>query len=513
MWYTRTVILLLVFALSVPTMAQITFNRRYGLGASNANFYSLAEVSDGYLVTGMKYDGSNHPFSVHLDFYGEVLEVHEFEYEGQYANLYESALQWTPEGELINVGHIRDDSLDFQSVIYWFDETGDTVRTRRDFSQFHLDDIQIQGTQGWYTPRDACQDDEGNIYELSAWGFPHGVVRKRDAEGNILWTHNFQIDGEASQMEIHNISWYDGIIYFNVVTGYWGGSGLSHLYLLYSDDGSLALEMELMDAARDQHRQIIPVNGGYLIAGRQNYPTELGSAPSVYELSDEGEVLWHRIFGDHDALFSKYCQEIIQTSETEYVCACPTIDLDPQDEIFYGNKNEMTAIVKFNEDGDILWEHKYTGFARPHDSHDLHDLIQTSDGGFAFCGVSGDWNEEHPDYEAPSVQGWLVKLDEFGCLEPGCQFLNIDQIAFDGEGTLEVYPNPSVGMINIRITGNHNSNDQRILVFDPTGKRVEEVQLQPGQQQFALNQLASGVYNVHLVIDNILIDSAKLVVR
>lgn len=510
---TKTIFFLVLLICSCQLLTgQITFNKRYGLNSTSARFYSLAEVPNGYVVTGMKTDGTNHPFSVHLDAYGEVLEIHDFEFEGLNANLFESALQPTPQGELVNIGSINDDNGIHKGVVFWFDETGDTIRTVRNYSDIYLNDIPVSGTQGWYTPRDLCLDDEGNLYELSAFARPYGIVRKRDPEGNILWTYQFEIDDDNAQMEIHNISWYEGLLYFNVMTVYWFDPAVSSMYILDSEDGSVILDMELVDEI-DQHHQIIPLSGSYLIAGRQGFPGAFGTAPSFYRLSNTGELIWSRIVGDADASFAKYCQEIVQINDEEYVCACPSSDNDPVPENIYGPKNDMVAIIKFTPEGEILWERKYMGFERPYDSHDLHALIQTSDGGFAFCGVSGDWNEDHPDYVPPSQQGWLVKLDEHGCLEPGCQFLNIDQIAFDGEGTLEVFPNPSSGAANIRFSHTDNSNQRSVVIFDAAGKRVEETQLSPGQQQIEVNQLSSGVYNVHLVIDNILIDSAKLVIQ
>ena len=503
---------MVICLLELPTSGQITFNRRYGLGATNCNFYSVAEVSDGFLVTGMKVDGSNLPYSVHLDAYGEVIEVHEFEYEGYLPNLYESALQWTPQGELINVGHMFDSSEVFQSVIYWFDETGDTLRTRRDYSDIVLNDIEVYADQGWYTPRDLTQDDEGNLYELSQWGWPFGVVRKRDSDGELLWTFEFEFDEAASELEIHNISFYDGKLYFNTKLLYWWDPPTSFFYILDAENGEVILEMELVEWAMDQHRQIFPLDNSYIVAGRLNHPEGFGSAPAVYELSSEGEIVWERIFGDIDTSFDRYCEEILKVSESEYVCACNTYDSEPIEEI-YGLNNQTVSISRFTEDGEEIWSREYIGFHRVFDRHAVHSFIQTSDGGFAFCGVSQDWNEEDPDFISPPVQGWLVKLDEFGCLEPGCQFLDVEQLSLDSDRSLKVYPNPSNGSFSLEFNSQSVLNSSEILITDLSGRTVHQEMISAGQSTLQIQHLSSGLYQVHWIADGILIDSEQVVVQ
>jgi hypothetical protein len=513
--YIKSILLLVVICLlELPSSGQITFNRRYGLGATSCNFYSVAEVSDGFLVTGMKVDGSNLPYSVHLDAYGEVIEVHEFEYEGYLPNLYESALQWTPQGELVNVGHISDSSDVFQSVIYWFDETGDTLRTRRDYSDIVLNDIEVFGQYpGWYTPRDLTQDEEGNLYELSQWGWPFGVVRKRDSDGELLWTFEFETDEAASELFLHNLSYYDGRIYFNTETGYWWDPSISFLYELDANTGEVISEMELFDWSKDQHRQIFPVDNSYIVAGRLNHPEGFGSAPAVYRLSSEGEIVWEQIFGDVDPSFAKYCEEILKVNSDEYVCACTTFQEDPMPEESFGIWNETVTISKFTQDGSILWSREYTGFDRPFDRHTLHSLIHTSDGGFAFCGVSQDWNEEDPEFISPPVQGWLVKLDEFGCLEPGCQFLDIEQYSLDSDGSLKVYPNPSNGTFKLEMNSPSVLNSSEILITDLSGRTVHQELISAGQSTLQIQHLSSGLYQVHWIADGILIDSEQVVVQ
>ncbi|MEO0405238.1 MAG: T9SS type A sorting domain-containing protein, partial [Bacteroidota bacterium] len=50
----------------------------------------------------------------------------------------------------------------------------------------------------------------------------------------------------------------------------------------------------------------------------------------------------------------------------------------------------------------------------------LNDLKATSDGGYIFCGESRDHSVELGYSEGPEQQGWLVKVDEYGCLVEGC---------------------------------------------------------------------------------------------
>ena len=101
-------------------------------------------------------------------------------------------------------------------------------------------------------------------------------------------------------------------------------------------------------------------------------------------------------------------------NNTAYVAAGDFIvikSLDPPDGGRYG------WIMKISDEGQLLWIRKYNIAESVGHSHQIYDLKQTSDGGFIIVGKAVG---AAPDGE-PTSQAWLLKLDSFGCLIPGCQ--------------------------------------------------------------------------------------------
>ncbi|MEZ4798626.1 MAG: hypothetical protein R2809_02380 [Flavobacteriales bacterium] len=106
--------------------------------------------------------------------------------------------------------------------------------------------------------------------------------------------------------------------------------------------------------------------------------------------------------------------------------------------------------------------------------HYLNSFKETSDGGYVAVGyIEQRGNNPNPLLESP----WIIKVDEYGCLEPGCQLVNVEEIVIGLENTMSVFPNPVSDICTIEFDLQNSNNLQDILqkaelsIFDMQGKK------------------------------------------
>ncbi|MBK7086332.1 MAG: hypothetical protein IPH53_17410 [Flavobacteriales bacterium] len=97
-------------------------------------------------------------------------------------------------------------------------------------------------------------------------------------------------------------------------------------------------------------------------------------------------------------------------------------------------------------------------------------MFAALDGGYIMAGTT-------VDSMIVSQDAWLVKMDSFDCLVPGCQvFDGLEEQVTDLRDALEVFPNPASDQTNVRITlpvGTKREN-LRLALVSTEGKLVEE---------------------------------------
>ncbi|MDP4952413.1 MAG: T9SS type A sorting domain-containing protein, partial [Flavobacteriales bacterium] len=106
-------------------------------------------------------------------------------------------------------------------------------------------------------------------------------------------------------------------------------------------------------------------------------------------------------------------------------------------------------------DGTFLWKRNYEFVGTQDFNNRIVDLISTSDGGFAAVGyhVNSDLDNPYPEGE-PSQKAWFLKVDECGCLVPGCDPNCSTEVCPEspfllGEDTFIIGPNPAQSHLNI----------------------------------------------------------------
>lgn len=184
----------------------------------------------------------------------------------------------------------------------------------------------------------------------------------------------------------------------------------------------------------------------------------------------------------------------------------------------------MGSILKLDSNRDSLWSRVYSYYDNapfdislyPYAEHFLLDSKPTPDGGFVCSG----WIQQQPQDPNPFLQTpWLFKVDSLGCLEPGCQDVDVAEIVIGLQNTMSLFPNPVGTTANISFSFPADyapPKQSELVVIDMQGK---EVLRQPitlfGQSymkvELDVSKLTSGIYTVHWLTGGAWMDSVKLV--
>jgi hypothetical protein len=124
----------------------------------------------------------------------------------------------------------------------------------------------------------------------------------------------------------------------------------------------------------------------------------------------------------------------------------------------------------------------------------------TPDGGVIFCGEVKDFYMQQ--FEDFQQRGWVVKLDECGCLVPGCDSACTDIAVHELPAMLpiKVYPNPASELLNIYV-GNYNlGNRAELVLFNAEGKMVSTHKVPENNTTYmtSIAELHAGNYVVQL---------------
>jgi hypothetical protein len=176
-------------------------------------------------------------------------------------------------------------------------------------------------------------------------------------------------------------------------------------------------------------------------------------------------------------------------------------------------------LLRLDENLDSLWMRTYV---YPEDDlgqwineYQITDVATLPDGGFVTCGTA----KRHSI--GGITQMWLMRLDEYGCLEPGCQNVSVSEIAMGFENTMSVYPNPVTDRCTVVFNSDRIKTIERqhpqteLIVTDLNGHQLHRQTLsaaQNGQRvELDFSAYASGSYQVHWISGSMWLDTLMVV--
>ena len=168
--------------------------------------------------------------------------------------------------------------------------------------------------------------------------------------------------------------------------------------------------------------------------------------------------------------------------------------------LFSGHQGDSALMFKFSNDLALQWQRFYRHpdqeVNEASDRTRINAIKQADDGGFLLPGVY--YGQEGSVILDGEVAALVIKVDEFGCLEPGCELL--DDI-YENEtflSSLLLFPNPVDAKLNLHISDDY-VNDLDLKIYSSLGQLLLYREGINAAQEIDVSQLEKGLYILQLI--------------
>ena len=451
--------LTILFLLLLPCLGkgQELFNRRFHLGYQSLIFRSIEVEKDGYWISGIARDTILGSFFGRFDFDGQPLETHVLK-----VGYYETIQTWGkdlhrigPDKWIVSGGGA--DTLGSYALIVIYNSAGDTLQVKRIYNPFFP-------TVSFINYRPGVMPYKGGYVLFASIENPDPYpgsdlyVVKLNEDLEVEW-EKLLVEEERSNPALSLAEKGD-----NIMLGAWrtnysfvNDHYLSQVHLVELDstgtkvDGRWypppVLEDEVLMGPADA--LVVEEDGSVVVATREG--KEIPLNPNFSEIiwkkvilkfdAELGDVLWIRPMQSGELSISNQFYKMVKVSDgSGYVAAGNGL-------LELGQR--AGSIAKVSVAGDSLWLRHYQYVTTLGNYHYLYDLEETSDGGFIMVGEARPYSGADSLFPPPIQQGWLLKVDEHGCLVPGCHLLDAVGEVADRSPLLRLYPNPAGDYLHV----------------------------------------------------------------
>jgi hypothetical protein len=387
-------------------------------------FNTLTPLDNGeFIVSGFTFDSLSKALLIKYNNIGDTI------FTKAYSNPFSPAqdfihprdMKTCPDGGFVFAAHIAGmPNGPYQNADFWIVKTDSLGNVEWD---------KIIGNNYWDRPFSIAVDDQGNV-----------VVGGHKANINLV-TQNYTFQTYLTQLDsLGNIQWS---------------------YLTPTSVG-------LRDAANDM---ILLEDGSLVIASGVGWEQERSSVNVVYfdkliyKINPLHEIEWETSFKELELTGTAMTSNLIKVTDgSGYIIA----GTDGED---LPGQNTFTIrgwIGKVSLNGDSIWTRKFIGIDNNNNRHQIYDLKETPDGGFILCGES-----KNPDADSIPQQAWLLKLDPYGCLVPGCHLIDATEET-KPEIKLAIYPNPTSDYLNFYLRTPVPVREASFRIVNAAGAVVRE---------------------------------------
>ena len=495
-----------MFFLSISMIAQVTFNKRVHFDHPATVMTGVISTDSCYYFTGVIAD-SIPPFTSGIIFSKFDLDGNEVFHK----TLFDSIKQYgTWERSLaLQNGHIALPGYVFDTtqrlILLEFNELGDTVLSREYFNPLYPNyfDIQPMGEM-------AVTTDDGYLINniITSGGLNTDIYLLRtDNNGLPLWDtifHNNLLDWPGSTITDGEGNFYIGSSMTN--EGIAGENIHSQINIRkVTEDGEMLWEFTTPESMGilDRPRDMVLLDDGSLIIA-SGYGTEIDRPNGnivyyekyIFKLSPNGDVVWEKIFHDPEEVNgTALLTNIVPFSDGSGFLLAGS---EGKDTLDIGNFAIRGWVSKIDHDGTLLWARRYVGVDSGNTWNEINDVKETPDGGFILVGES---KGNSIDLPPPNQQAWLLKLNEHGCLVPGCEegdsiFLSNTQY-IGPSFELDVYPNPATEFLNFQLRSRGQLKSGTFRIINSSGAVVKSFRSGTRQEDtfiLSISKWPDGVY-------------------
>ena len=413
---------------------------------------------------------------------------------------------------LIRTGHTEDfeDPIDtYKLLLMAYNHDGDTIFTKEYASPYH-DDFRSGGVLK-LDSRDLLLSGysyNGNNYDA--------IISKVDSLGNLIWTQVYP--GEFSEMPGPYLAKFEGNSFMiggsknnyyqelqNFIFRNWIMciDSIGHIQWTWESSNDLKLS-GIGILAKGDNSSYIGATGIGTEKPVNAFHSQMIWDGYIYKLNSDFEQEWVITFKDSIPGAETGLGKILSLSDNGGYLACGAVY-----EITPPGFNINGWVVKFTEEGDSIWSRYFHYWDTPYDLHYFSDMEQMPDGGVLLCGQAYSGNAG-----TQQQLGWLVKLDEYGCLVPGCQLVATEDIGKPQVVAMRLYPNPASDILNIYTWSPHTPKNALLRIVSSDGQVVREspVTRSDMTSMIPVRDLAAGVYFVQYVEGGVVVATEEAVI-
>jgi hypothetical protein len=369
-------------------------------------------------------------------------------------------------------------SPEMRGMIIKYNKYGDTVWTKEYLNPFYP-------AQTYMIPFAMVQtEDDG--FAISCWvqkyiGNVDIYLIKTDSLGEIEWSSvygNTQWDRPYSLVLTPEGKMIVGAARSNVHLAWQNYTWQNHIFQVdetgavewtYLSPNSIGLRYGAADMVLLDDGSLIVASG----VGQEYYfpaSSQVRFDKYIFKLNPMREIEWEVTFQETLRTGSAEITNLIAVSDgSGYVAAGKHGEV-------YTSQEALSLrgwLGKVSPSGDSLWTRQYVGIDQLNNRHTIYDLKETPDGGFILCGES-----RNPNTPAPgeiTQQAWLLKLDQYGCLVPGCHVTTSVAEPEPERLRLALYPNPAAEYLNFYLRAPAGvGSEVSFRIFDAGGRLLRE---------------------------------------
>jgi hypothetical protein len=217
--------------------------------------------------------------------------------------------------------------------------------------------------------------------------------------------------------------------------------------------------------------------------------------------------------------WTRFFKDSIWGFEVPYFITGIAMTHDEKGVVLYGNRDiedvndppgyNAAVIIKYDEIGNRTWTRHIYHSRDTLSQQVLYRMEATDDGGFIGVGSVVVWDNT---INGGDQRGWRVKLDEYGCITPGCQVVPTKEYE-QQKVSMSLYPNPCDNQLTVRIY-KWEKGDGTIEIYDVQGRRCKTVKTAyPQDYELVIDvaDLLPGSYVIRYISSEKVITSSKFV--
>ena len=515
----KILLILIAGLLGIPGYGQEYFNKRFEFGQPGIwdAGVTVLELPDGYLIgggTGTPGDEFWHRVGFYkIDFLGNKIfsKVYGNNAAEYYIGNPGSIIRYN-DSIVFAVGSKNTYSSNWilqEGLLYKLTNSFDTV-----FCKHYGDQILPNDTDYQF------QQIKASGSKLIIVGFkkPYGlrisvILIKTDSLGNQIWEKaytdisNFYCEGHSVICTSDGGYAIGGIRYYSM-----GSVNTSYdpIVLKTDSSGNQLWKKAFGGGYSDTRGMICNTQDGNMVLAYAYCDYMTGSNSfrriNLIKLDNAGNVIWDKKYGTIEP--ENTLLNIRENADGSLVFTGTVIKEFTTKYKYFG------WIMKATSSGDSLWYRRYDICEGEGSSHYLIDVIQTADNGYIACGVV---YPQAPD--TGSQDGWIIKVDSLGCVNPGDCWVGIRAVPVTENGGMSVFPNPASDKVRVQL-GMRNeesgmNEELKMVVHDIFGRIVEEIKVPAGKEEITLDVSGwqRGMYVFRLMFNKQQVGNQKVVVE